>query len=237
MTTIDNFFDEAVLVPNIKGAAYFILLYEHFEDVVINTVKEFFSTPCVLDGVLYSDIDDDYIKKLKNKIEMKEEDPFIPYSLQLRQAQKNKKNYEDAIYASKENKENNQDGKRLRGALNWLQKYDVFSETDIKRVFDIRNRRNTVVHELFKVLGEGLSTNDAHMIADLLKFNDRVNNWRFQQLDMPACAIELPDGVQPEDVLRSDDMTLMGIFRILFCNEGEVFKSALEKVRNDETTV
>lgn len=38
MSEIENLFDEEYLVPNVKGAAFFILLYEHFEDVVISTV-------------------------------------------------------------------------------------------------------------------------------------------------------------------------------------------------------
>ena len=39
MSGIDNLFQEETLLSNIKIAAYFILLYEHFEDVVISTVK------------------------------------------------------------------------------------------------------------------------------------------------------------------------------------------------------
>ena len=68
MSEIENLFDEEYLVPNVKGAAFFILLYEHFEGVVISTVKEFYSSPCSLDGILYSSIDDEYIKALKDKI-------------------------------------------------------------------------------------------------------------------------------------------------------------------------
>ena len=52
MSEIENLFDEEYLVPNVKGAAFFILLYEHFEDVVISTVKEFYSSPCSLDREL-----------------------------------------------------------------------------------------------------------------------------------------------------------------------------------------
>ena len=38
MSEIENLFDEEYLVPNVKGAAFFILLYEHFEGDVISTV-------------------------------------------------------------------------------------------------------------------------------------------------------------------------------------------------------
>lgn len=53
MSGIDNLFQEETLLSNIKIAAYFILLYEHFEDVVISTVKEFYAHDCVLNGQLF----------------------------------------------------------------------------------------------------------------------------------------------------------------------------------------
>ena len=86
MTEIENLFDENLLLPNLKGAAYFILLYEHVEDSVISAVKECYSIPCVLDGKMYSSIDDDYIKALKEKIAAGEKSSFAPFELQLRQA-------------------------------------------------------------------------------------------------------------------------------------------------------
>lgn len=57
MSGIDNLFQEETLLSNIKIAAYFILLYEHFEDVVISTVKEFYAHDCVLNGQLFLSID------------------------------------------------------------------------------------------------------------------------------------------------------------------------------------
>ena len=78
MSVIENLFDEDLLLPNLKGIAFFILLYEHFEDAVISVVKEFYSLTCVLDGQLYCDIDDQYIKALKKKID---DQDFTTYEL------------------------------------------------------------------------------------------------------------------------------------------------------------
>ena len=69
MSGIDNLFQEETLLSNIKIAAYFILLYEHFEDVVISTVKEFYAHDCVLNGQLFLSIDDAYIQCLEKRIE------------------------------------------------------------------------------------------------------------------------------------------------------------------------
>ena len=75
-------------------------------------------------------------------------------------------------------------------------------------------------------MNKGLASEDAIMVSELLIFHDRVNNWRFQQIEMPVMEIELPEGTNPEDVISGDDATLQSMFRILFCNEGEAFKEA-----------
>ena len=228
MSEAENLFNEDILKPNVNAAAYFILLYEHFEDTVIRTVKEFYSIPCVLDGVQYSSIDDKYVKALKEKVQNHKNDASVPYALLLRRAEKNIESYEtDVMAAVRRNKCT--DGQRFKGSLKWLQGHDVFSEEEVDQILHIRTRRNDIVHELLKVLSEGLTEDDAKMIAALLDFNGRVNNLRFQQIDMPALGIDLPEGASPEDALGGDDVVLMGIFRILFCNEGEQFKDALEK--------
>ena len=232
MSEAENLFNEDILKPNVNGAAYFILLYEHFEDTVISTVKEFYSNICVIDGKSYSDIDDEYIRILKEKIANNEDCERIPYRRLLNDAQRGKETYEkEVIGPLKGNKYS--DGKRFRGSLIWLQGSGVLSEDEAARILQIRTRRNDIVHELLKVLSEGLTEEDAKMIAALLDFNSRVNNWRFQQIDMPVLGIELPDGASPEDALGGDDVVLMGIFRILFCSEGKQFKDALEKTRGN----
>lgn len=74
MSGIDNLFQEETLLSNIKIAAYFILLYEHFEDVVISTVKEFYAHDCVLNGQLFLSIDDMPIMEIKLPKEVKPDD-------------------------------------------------------------------------------------------------------------------------------------------------------------------
>ncbi len=228
MSETENLFNEDILRPNVNAAAYFILLYERFEDTVISTVKERYSNFCMLDGKPYSNIDDGYIKALKEKISTHDTDFVAPYERLLRNAIKGKETYVNEVIDPVRGKKND-DGKRFRGSLNWLKENGVFSDDEIEQILKIRTRRNDVVHELLRVLSEGLAEDDAKMIADLLEFNLRVNNWRFQQIEMPVMGIELPESTSPEDVLGGDDVALMGIFRILFCNEGKEFKDVLEK--------
>ena len=230
MSEIENLFDEEILTVNLKAAAYFILLYEHFEDVVISTVKEFYSNFCMMDGIAYSDIDDEYIAALEAKINAGEVDTHIPYSIQLNDAKKGKEKYESELLGKK-NSGNAiiKDGRKLRGSLIWLEEHDVLTNEQSDRIWLIRKRRNQIVHELFKVIGEGLTENDLIMIAELLSFSNKVNNWRFRQIEIPVMEIELPEGTTPEDVVNSGDMALSAMFRILFCGEGAAFKEALDK--------
>lgn len=235
MSAIENLFFEDNLVTNLKIASYFILLYEHFEDVVINTVKEFYSNPVIMDGELYETLDNSYISALKKKVQAGEKSEFIPFNLRLRDAKRSKEAYEREVIGIVSQKENGEikDGKAFRGSLCWLQKYGVFTDSERKRILSIRARRNTLVHELYQELYKGLASEDAIMVSELLIFHDRVNNWRFQQIEMPIMEIELPEGTNPEDVISGDDATLQSIFRILFCNEGDAFKEAYEKLTGE----
>ena len=229
MSEIENFYNEDTLKANINGAAYFILLYEHFEDVVISTVRGFYTNLCVLDGIAYEDIDNLYIKALEKKIEKGENDSPIPYRILLSSACRKRQVYFDEVLKPKENEDKEKDGLKMKGSLRWLQDKGVVSESERCRILAIRKRRCTIVHELFKILGEGLTEDDAKMIGELLSFNRRINNWHFQQIDMPIMEINIPEDTSAEDVIGIDDMTLSAIFRILFCNEGDSFKEALEK--------
>lgn len=224
MYKIENLVLEDVLLANIKIAAYFILLYEHFEDVVISTVKEFYSNICVLDGKMYSDIDDAYIQCLEKKIKDGEDYP-IPLENCLAEAKRGRDTYKKEILGAKEEK----DARTFRGSLKWLKENNVISEEESGLILAVRKRRNTLVHELLQEIGTGLTEQDIQMIASLMTFQQRINAWRFQQIDVPVMEIELPQGVDADNIMGGDDAILTGIFRILFCGEGQQFKEALEK--------
>lgn len=164
---------------------------------------------------------------LSDKIKNKEKAPFVPYEHQLRRAQKERDVYANEIIRSS----SMNDGKRFRGSLNWLKENDVFSEAEVDRILQIRKRRNSMVHELLITLSEGLSEDDGKMMVDLLTFNRRVNSWRFMEIDAPSMGYKLPKGVTPDDVMGGDDTVLLGIFRILFLDEGKQFKEALDELR------
>ena len=233
MWHIENYLQEDNLLSNMKIAAYFILLYEHFEDMVIDTVREFYTSPCILDGKLFSDIDDAYINLLKEKVEKGEEVGSIPAAFVLAEAEQARAVYQKEVLGEK--KEN--DARKFRGSLNWLQKHEGITEAENAKILKIRDRRNEITHGLLKKIGEGLTDEDVQMIGELLSLNQRIGAWRFQQIDMSIMEIELPDGADADDVMGNDDVLLTGIFRILFCGEGEQFKEVFDKELKNETPI
>lgn len=220
----EKYFREEELVPNVKVAAYFILLYEHFEDMVIETVREFYSTPCMLDGKPFSNIDKEYIDLLEKKVKQGESGR-IPFKIRLADARRKRAIYQKEVLS----KTKMRDARVLRASLNWLQDHQVISGKENNNILETRMRRNELVHGLLQEIGKGFSDEDAKMIADMLNVQQRINAWRFQQIDMSLMEIKLPEGANPNDVMGSDDMILNVIFRILFCGEGEKFKEALDE--------
>ena len=233
MWHIENYLQEDNLLSNMKIAAYFILLYEHFEDMVIDTVREFYTSPCILDGKLFSDIDDAYINLLKEKVENGEEVGSIPAAFVLAEAEQARMVYQKEVLGEK--KENN--ARKFRGSLNWLQKHEGITEAENAKILKIRDRRNEITHGLLQKIGEGMTDEDVQMIGELLSLNQRIGAWRFQQIDMSIMEIELPDGADADDVMGNDGVLLTGIFRILFCGEGEQFKEVFDKELKNETPI
>ncbi len=234
MSCIANLFDEEYLTVNMKAAAFFVLLYEHLEDVIIEAVKMKIANICVLDGTMYYSMDPKYIKKLKEKVNNHIESQGIPYEIRLRSAERDIKKYRSEIFPNQKDNEKKSDkeeheGKTLKGSLNYLIRNMVFSEQEVDRILKTRIRRCTIVHELLNVLSQGLTEDDAKMIADMLVFSQRVNKWIFQQSDMPIMETEIPRSGPPDDVIDGDDAIIISIFRILFCNEGELFKGVLKE--------
>ena len=119
----------------------------------------------------------------------------------------------------------------MSGIDNLFQEETLLSNIKIAAyfIFSIRKRRNTLVHELLKEIGNGLDEQDIQMIVKLLKLQQRINAWRVKQIDMPIMEIKLPKEVKLDDVMGGDDAVLESMFRILFCGEGPQFKEALEK--------
>ena len=67
---------------------------------------------------------------------------------------------------------------------------DVISEEENELIFSIRKRRNTLVHELLKEIGNGLDEQDIQMIVKLLKLQQHINAWRVKQINMPIMEIK-----------------------------------------------
>lgn len=192
-----NLYDEDILRVNINASAYFILLFETFNDMINSCVDFFYEEESIEDGKLVIKMSKKYKKEVCQERVV------------------------NAIGKTIKN--------RFILNLDWLVSRDVISEAELKRVLEIRKRRNEIVHELFHVLSNGLDEKDAYMICDLMSIYLKIDNWFFQ-IDM---------GIMGNDSLSEEVLSgghsmgavhLMSIFKIVFCNEGEVFKQAIKDV-------
>lgn len=233
MAGFENYLNEDILRPNMNDTAFFILLYEWLEDKVISVVKDCYSGFCVLDGKEYCNIDDAYIQALQKKIDKGETGDIVPYTVSLNRAKRAKAKYEEEVTQLIKDK----DAKTLRGSLLWLQKHEIITSGDKARILKIRKRRNVIVHELLRILGDGLDENDATMIAEMIVLIRKINQWRFMEIEAPTSGYILPEGTSAEDVQGGDDIVLTGMLHILYLGEGEQYKKILERVKNNETPV
>lgn len=233
MPGFDNYLYEDILRPNMNDAAYFILLYEWLEDKVISVVKDCYSGFCMLEGKGYCNIDEAYIQALQKKIDKGETGDIVPYAVSLNGAKRAKAKYEKEVIQPIKKK----DAKTLRGSLLWLQKHEAITPKEKSRILRIRKRRNVIVHELLRILGDGLDEDDAKMIVEMIELIRKINQWNLMEIETPILGYTLPEGASPEDVHGGDDIVLTGMLHILFLGEGERYKRILEQVKNNETPV
>lgn len=113
--------------------------------------------------------------------------------------------------------------------LIWLKDRGVIKEGDINRLLEIRKRRNSIVHELLKVLADGLDTRDAELLGDLMKLYMKIDNWFFK-IDMQILGKRFSDEYDIDNAQSLTAMYLMSIFRIVFNGEGKGFKEAMQDI-------
>lgn len=223
MSTVSNLLNEEILVDNIKVAAYFVLIYEHFKDDVINTVKDICFNIHVLDGEYYTQ-QEKYIKKLRTKVKNNVENP--KYKALLCAAEREMKAYEsEVLNKTSEKDSSNSKIKLFQKSLRYLQMKEVFSEQDVKQLDTIRKRRNAMVHDLIETLEKGITESDISMIGTLFKCQLKLSQWKFKEFEIPIMGYE----DITNDIMSGEDALIIGIFQILFLNEGGTYKNELNR--------
>lgn len=192
-----NIYDEDNLRTNIDGAAYYILLFEAFKDMVSSCVKFFYQTEELMDGTLICRISEKYKIDVSSKKYKKANGKFS----------------RDEFYSQ----------------LIWLKDREVINEEDINRLFEIRKRRNSIVHELLEVLADGLDKRDAELLGDLMRLYMKIDNWFFK-IDMQILEKTFSNEYDIDNAQSLTAMHLMCIFRIVFNGEGKAFKEAMQEI-------
>jgi uncharacterized protein YutE (UPF0331/DUF86 family) len=132
---------------NILFFSTFVLLYESFEDMSIQYVKELFS-----EETLKQNKDGTYITVWKVKEEMADE-------------------YREKIIERIIHKKPN----KIENSIKWLEENNKISNGDFDTFEKIRNQRNYYVHELDKQLAIGVSESDADSFVELVSLYNKIN--------------------------------------------------------------
>lgn len=93
----------------------------------------------------------------------------------------------------------------------------------------LENVEIAIVHELLKVLADGLDTRDAELLGDLMKLYMKIDNWFFK-IDMQILGKRFSDEYDIDNAQSLTAMYLMSIFRIVFNGEGKGFKEAMQDI-------
>lgn len=226
MSYFGDLVDSETIRVNINGCSYFVLLYEYFQDLVINLVKELNSNDVIIDGILYNTLDCNYIRMLEEKIRNNEE-PADMYLLSLMSAKDDLEKYRNIIRKHGKGKYGSN---VFFGSLDWMASNRIgLDNSDIKRVHQIRKRRNQIVHQMLNVVRLGLDDNDASMIVDLISFIRNISKWKINEIDIPIIGEDWLLSKDGKDILGMDEIELMMIFQSLFLEQSENFRSKFEK--------
>lgn len=115
----------------------------------------------------------------------------------------------------------------LYARLDWFKSMGAIDEKDFQLVEVARLRRNTIVHEFFNVLQEGLGEEDARLMSGLLLLYMKIDNWYFKNVEAEIAWDEIPEGADLDEAYSLNTMFLRAIYQILFMDKGDEYDKAL----------
>ena len=123
----------------------------------------------------------------------------------------------------------------LYARLDWFKSMGAIDDNEIQLVDAARLRRNTIVHEFFNTLQEGLGEEDARLMSGLLLLYMKIDNWYFKNVEAELAWDEIPEGADLDNSYSLNTMFLRAIYQILFMDKGDEYDKALrdllEKIR------
>ena len=123
-------------------------------------------------------------------------------------------------------------GGPFNASLSWLKDHDVIDDADIHTVCQIRNHRNTVVHELPQRLLNNGPTVECHHLKSAMALLSKVDRWFVCEHEIPANPAFDGVVVESQQVASGRMILLETLFRIVVGDEELI--NELDRIRSGQ---
>lgn len=192
--------DKESLKKDFIEITFFISLYENFKKNWEETIKSFYSNSISFDEnkeVIY----EFKIPNPDNPNAFNEND-FID-------DKREEEKYKSEVYRSIK-KANGKDWDREASLFNWLYTRGIITKEHYEQLLEIRTLRNILVHELDKMLFEGLPQNLFESLKNLIEIRKHASKEWYIQVELPTSGdAEFDDQgnvIIPDEVFASTDI-------------------------------
>ena len=116
---------------------------------------------------------------------------------------------------------------KLTAAINWFYELEALSQEDIKLIYEARNRRNAITHELMNELMKGFSERDIELYGAVLRIYKKLDCWCFNEIEAPIMGKDLPENYDKDGVASFKAVSLNLINEVAL-DKGDSYSNLLD---------
>lgn len=135
---------------------------------------------------------------------------------------KESQQYKEEVRQLDENIEN--------ASLKWFMQQGAITQENCEMYDKIRKRRNDIVHELLKNLGNGFSEYDNELFNKMVSIYTKMDRWWINEIEIPTSAEKIPNDYDRDDVYGGEQLILSIINSVILENKGDEYKKILKKI-------
>lgn len=207
--------DKESLKKDFIKITFFISLYENFKKNWEETIKSFYANSISLDenkNVIY-----EFKMPNPNNPNAFNENDFID-------DKREEEKYKSEVYRTIK-KANGKDWDREVSLFNWLYTRGIITKEHYEQLLEIRTLRNILVHELDKMLFEGLPQDLFELLKNLIKIRKYASKEWYIQVELPTSGdAEFDDQgnvIIPDEVFASTDIIYDIIYDTVIINNNK----------------
>lgn len=135
-----------------------------------------------------------------------------------------------SLYDPKKCPKINKNCKTLISSLIWLLDANAINDSDIQMISTLKIERNKLTHEMFDLLTQGLPTNVALRMVNMISVFNKIEKWWIVEVEIPTnCDIENIDDVDLDNVMSGNMLLLQIILNIVTNGNNKDFEEVCKK--------